>query len=147
MAVSIHLIAVICLFFFLSLGISKKRLDISPVLPSLIIALALLYWGVSLWTGGDVTCLRHTVHRTSETLMVALGVEDQDKRYPAGWAADLPFVKEYRPQQFRGSRLVPHPCWHTWLTGFSPLEKIQGEAWYPGGILGNVINKIEIRER
>ncbi|MHB0935693.1 MAG: hypothetical protein ACYC6A_04830 [Armatimonadota bacterium] len=97
--------------------------------------------------GYTFTSYKYTRLRDSLSLYLEGGLPDQGQSFPAGWLADQPFAVDFPRSSMTGWTSIPHPLWHSRFSGIYQREVIHGEAWYPGGPLKDVRQKIEIRER
>lgn len=102
---------------------------------------ALTWLGVELiGSGGGYTSYAAT--RDLGTTNLYLDMSDVATRkpgnYPPGWLTDMPFAADFTESATWGYRNVPHPQWHSWLTGLYRLEVLHVAAWYPGGKLEGV---------
>ncbi|MFH0888427.1 MAG: hypothetical protein V1871_04395 [Planctomycetota bacterium] len=71
--------------------------------------------------------------------------------YPAGWLSDLE-IKQLIPQseQFlldNKSVKETYKFWHTPITRLYGVTYQKVDIWYPGGLLKDSINKLEVKER
>lgn len=79
--------------------------------------------------------------------LLVLG-DELSPSYEAGWLRDLPIARrldeELAQRPFRESATT---VWHTWFTRIYRREKTEQDYWYPGGLISEAAERIELRDR
>ncbi len=74
--------------------------------------------------------------------------DESNPTYKAGWLRDLPIARglheELAKKPFRESATT---LWYTWFTRIYRREKTEQDYWYPGGLISEAADRIELRDR
>lgn len=74
---------------------------------------------------------------------------DTQQQFPSGWLRD---IVDEELEIYAGFEHVPSlgnvsHLWHTWFTRIYRVTGVPADVWYPGGVLADSLEQIELRAR